>query len=842
MHTTPSSSSETPEQSPARKLEPGVPQHMDEGFVNESEMCIRGAFRAHPGKRSKGYCSVQGVRYDVLLSNESRVNRAIHGDTIDVLLDDFEEWPLLCEQADEPGNSVKPGPEFRATCAADPPDMGNAEATTEWTQNGSRLPSSAANERKLTLVQRADKQAQAGKRPIGRVVRIHEKSRSRSCIVGFVKIPQPKASSRTSPGSQNNNNDSKPKTMLFAPREDRYPLMRVDGNTLRKNTEVERALLGCESPTRMLFSARIKRWNADSDIPLCEISSMLGNSGDFNVEKAALAAEFQLPSSSFSERIHEDVDKLINAPIDEDELLGREEVQGFSIDPSSAKDLDDCVGCERLDERTLKVQVTIADVSYYVREGTALDAEAQYRATSVYYMGGVLPMLPPQLSEHLCSLNKHTTKYAFTFEFIIDEDTTDVARERFFKSLLLSEAQISYEMAQAVIDGSESAEAEEIPKNVQQQIRELHALAQKRKQKRFETGSLRLENPKLCFTLDSQGYPSSFSVEQRLPANELVEEMMLLANMRVARKIARHFKDSKRALLRRHPPPDQRKLEALRDFCNKHNIALNAETSLNLHSSLRALQAQDERKFEVVQLSATKPMMLAQYFCINDYDNEEDWKHYALNFPFYTHATSPIRRYADIVVHRLLTEAVCSERDKIQSSDGDADSLTDFALRLNERKLAGNSAEAGGRRFFLCHILSRQPVIVDCTVTSAGTRTSQLYVRKTGETMRVTWPITLRESDDSQDPIIFAEEHENEDAVTLRWRDGEPPELLDSEELTRRGQEMVSAMQLAKAEGMNPLQLPVTLSIFDAVPGLLHARFPEGKAAEMFLAPAIAIK
>jgi len=224
---------------------------------------------------------------------------------------------------------------------------------------------------------------------------------------------------------------------------------------------------------------------------------------------------------------------------------------------------------------------------------------------------------------------------------------------------------------------------------------------------RFKEGSVRLDNPRLTFKLDDDGNPVSSKPYITGSSNHLVEEFMLLANRRVAAFISRVFPD--RSLLRRHPPPDRKKLEDLAAFMQRHDLPLDCSNSRGLAESLRTVVNDRPEALSVVLLHATKPMQLAMYFCTKDYEMEE-WRHYALSFEQYTHFTSPIRRYPDIEVHRLLQAALdvsrsSSPTDDFPDSLRDPERLSHLALHCNERKLSAKNAQDASIHLYVCVML-----------------------------------------------------------------------------------------------------------------------------------------
>ena len=355
----------------------------------------------------------------------------------------------------------------------------------------------------------------------------------------------------------------------------------------------------------------------------------------------------------------------------------------FTIDPLTARDLDDAVSIEKLDDSRYKVGVHIADVSYFVQELTALDKEAQERATSVYLVQQVVPMLPRPLCENLCSLNPGTDRLAFSVEWILTQNG-DILEEWFGKSVINSAVKLAYEHAQDMLESPHRTwKAEELPEIrppwtsniISDKVNMLQSIAVHLRQKREASGALRLDQPKLCFRLDREsGLPQGFKMYEHRHSNRLIEEFMLLANTSVAKKLHQHF--PKLAVLRNHLPPKKNMMEQLVKMLEKYNIRVDPSSSKMLqqslshykpHTTVRNDKSEASRRehsrYQVLMNLCSKPMQNAKYFCSGWYkrkgeDDDElfDYHHhYALNVPLYTHFTSPIRRYPDILVHRYCT-------------------------------------------------------------------------------------------------------------------------------------------------------------------------------------------
>ncbi|KAK9401481.1 DIS3-like exonuclease 2 [Crotalus adamanteus] len=346
-----------------------------------------------------------------------------------------------------------------------------------------------------------------------------------------------------------------------------------------------------------------------------------------------------------------------------------------------------------------EVGVHIADVSYFVPEGTALDDVASERATSVYLVQKVIPMLPQLLCEELCSLNPMTDRLTFSVIWKLTPQGK-ILDEWFGRTVIQSCMKLSYDHAQSMIeDPGRVFGAEELPPvsprhtvaEVHQAVLSLHEIARQLRQQRFTDGALRLDQMKLSFTLDKEtGMPQGCYSYQYRDSNKLVEEFMLLANMAVAHRIYRAF--PAKALLRRHPPPQTKMLHDLMAFCNQMGLEIECTSAGALHKSLNETFGNDqysEARKEVLTNMFSRPMQMAVYFCTGMLKNETLFRHYALNVPLYTHFTSPIRRFPDIVVHRLLSASLgLGPAPRMEKAE-----MQKRAEHCNDRKMASKRVQ-----------------------------------------------------------------------------------------------------------------------------------------------------
>lgn len=388
--------------------------------------------------------------------------------------------------------------------------------------------------------------------------------------------------------------------------------------------------------------ARLVEWDQRSRNPVGEVTEVLGNPGENDTEMHAILAEFGLPNR-FSPEIESAAEK-ISAEITAEDIASRRDfrnVPTFTIDPEDAKDFDDALSFRKLPNGNVEVGVHIADVTHYVRTGTIIEKEAQQRATSVYLVDRTVPMLPERLSNHICSLNPSEDKLTYSAVFELD-GKANVINEWFGRTIINSDKRFSYSEAQKVIDTGEG--------DMKEQLLTLHHLAQKLRERRFAAGSFAFERLEVKFNLSETGIPLGILFREYGSSNQLIEEFMLLANRRVAEFVGKKMK-GKTFVYRIHDKPDPEKLSSFSYFIKRFGYTLDTEDVKGLPAAMNKLMDDVSGKKEenVIETLALRSMAKAVY-------STNNIGHYGLAFSHYTHFTSPIRRYPDMMVHRLLTK------------------------------------------------------------------------------------------------------------------------------------------------------------------------------------------
>lgn len=389
--------------------------------------------------------------------------------------------------------------------------------------------------------------------------------------------------------------------------------------------------------------ARIVDWPEDAKNPIGEITHVLGKQGENNAEMNAILADYGFPLA-FPDEVEKQAEAIEETILAEEIAKRRDfrKILTFTIDPADAKDFDDAISFRKLDNGNIEVGVHIADVSHYVKQGSELDKEAFERGTSVYLVDRVIPMLPERLSNGLCSLRPNEDKLCFSAVFELDQEA-NVVEQWFGKTIIHSDTRFSYEDAQEILENKTGKHSEELLK--------LNELAYILRERKFKHGAISFESVEVKFNLDEHGKPLGVYAKERKDAHKLIEDYMLLANKKVAEFIAKKGKGKQKLtfVYRSHDSPKEDALLSFSQFALKFGYKIDISSGRETAKSLNFLMADVEGKKEqnVLTKLAIRSMAKAVY-------TTKKHSHYGLAFDYYTHFTSPIRRYPDVMVHRLL--------------------------------------------------------------------------------------------------------------------------------------------------------------------------------------------
>ncbi|CAN8270698.1 unnamed protein product [Cochlearia groenlandica] len=733
----------------------------------EKGEAFKAMFRVNAHNRSEAYCKIDGVPTDILINGNVGQNRAVEGDIVVIKLDPLSLWPKMKgfvienvskhEERNGPENGFSTNKVSVMGQGVNNCVRSCPEPLLDPCLGSSNLDFSAV-EKLCTVLS-----SFPNKRPTGQVVAIFEKSLVRDSIVGLLDV---KGWIRYKEGdaiscNKSNLSLSDDEYVQLMPTDSRLPKLIVPFHVL---PEKIKARLETIDPT-LLVAAQIVEWDEGSPIPLAHITRIFGRGSELKPQISSILYQNLVCDSDFSPC---SLTCLPHIPweVPEEEVRCRKDLRDLcviTIDPSTATDLDDALSVQSLPDGFFRVGVHIADVSYFVLPETDLDTEAKFRSTSVYMVHRKIPMLPPLLSENLGSLNPGADRLAFSIFWDLNGQG-DVIDRWIGRTVIRSCCKLSYDHAQEIIDGTIEMSRPSLYGSFQwsdvvRSVKQLHEISTVLRQRRFRQGALRLDNNKPVFLFDGLGVPYDFAVCTRKPSNFLVEEFMLLANITAAEVISRAYPDA--ALLRKHPEPNTRKLKEFELFCSKHGMDLNASSSGKFHESLEKIITEtlkDDSVFvDILNSYAIKPMQLASYFCTGD--DMDEWGHYALAVPVYTHFTSPLRRYPDIVVHRALAAAVEAgyagvrfDRDAAESVKGkemllaaalkhgvpSTETLSVVAAYCNERKLAARKVRDGCDKLYTWFVLKKKEVFpCEARVMNLGPRFMTIYISKLGIERRI---------------------------------------------------------------------------------------------------------
>ncbi|XP_040284369.1 DIS3-like exonuclease 2 isoform X1 [Bufo bufo] len=710
---------------------------------------IQGPLRINPKKFHEAFLpSPDGIR-DIFIEGVVSRNRALNGDIVVVRLLPREQWKVVKPE-------VCDGDKTSALT-----DTARLTATSHHVRDGSKSPDliieaqfecGLEEDLQTRLSCNTDNQTKENPENVA-VNKVRSKSAHQSHITddGLQKTAKvvyilEKKHSRAATGFikplTDKNGELAKKCALFSPVDHRLPRIYVP----LADCPAE-FVIRPQDFASTLFICHITDWRADSNFAEGKLMKSLGQAGEIEPETEGILTEYGVDFSEFSNNVLQCLPQNLPWTIAPEELKKRRDLRKeciFTIDPSTARDLDDALSCKLLPDGNFEVGVHIADVSYFVEEGNALDFIASERATSVYLVQKVIPMLPRLLCEELCSLNPMADRLTFSVIWKITPQGK-ILDEWFGRSVICSCVKLSYDHAQSMIENPDKLPGvEELPpvspdrtvQEIQQAVLSLHLIAQNLRRQRFEDGALRLDQLKLSFTLDKEsGMPQGCYIYKYRDSNKLVEEFMLLANMAAAHKIYHQFPEL--ALLRRHPPPQTKLLNDLIEFCDQMGIDVNFTNSGTLHKSLNDQFGADEystARKEVLTNMCSRPMQMAVYFCSGMLKDETMFHHYALNVPLYTHFTSPIRRYADILVHRLLAAAI-GRGPALQLPQ---EAIQKQADHCNDRKTASKRVqELSAELFFSVFVKESGPLESEAMVMGVLNEAFDVLVLRYGVQKRI---------------------------------------------------------------------------------------------------------
>ena len=431
--------------------------------------------------------------------------------------------------------------------------------------------------------------------------------------------------------------------------------------------------------------AKISSWTKNNDPLIASIQKTLGKPGEHETEMLSILYDKEF-SPEFPKEVEDEAER-VKKYLSDPSIETRKDFRTtttFTIDPDTAKDFDDALSLKILSENRYEVGIHIADVTYFVRPGTKLDDEASKRATSIYLVDRTIPMLPETLSNDLCSLNPNEDKLAFSVVFEMDKDGA-IYKEWFGRTRIKSNKRFTYEEAQNVLNSKQG--------DFYNELSILNTIAKNLRKEKFKRGAIAFESKELKFVLDENMKPVSIIKKERLDTHMLVEDFMLLANKKVTEYVDLLEKSSKikhHFVYRVHDHPDEEKIERVLDILKKLGYEINRKdkkiTSYDINAILKQVDGTPEEN--LIQTAMIQSMAKAEY-------STKNIGHFGLAFPLYTHFTSPIRRYPDIMVHRLLDKHL----NRKTISQEEAERYQELSLRSSQRERIAEEAERESKKY-----------------------------------------------------------------------------------------------------------------------------------------------
>lgn len=635
----------------------------------------QGKLRVNRYNPFEAYVGSESIGDEIIIYGRGNMNRAFDGDRVAVELLPQEQWQ------EEKSLSI-------------------AEEEDDEEEDVHLVPSSADDAPRTTnLVQGSAGDLNSGScRPSGRVVGIIKRNWHSYCG-SLEPMPMPAGNGGVAHA-------------LFVSKDRRIPKIRIQtrqlGNLLDKRIVVA-----------------VDSWDCLSRYPSGHYVRTIGEIGDRDTESEVLLIENDIESRPFSSQILACLPPLPWSVSSEDlanpTRLDLRHLRVFSVDPPGCKDIDDALHCTSLPNGNFEVGVHIADVTNFVHPGTPLDDEATQRGTSVYLVERRIDMLPKPLTEDICSLRADVERLAFSVVWEMTPEA-EIISTRYTKSVIKSCAALSYVEAQARMDDSRLMDP------VTLDLRNMNALAKIMRLRRIERGAITLASAEVKFQIDTETHdPLDIGMYQIREANQMVEEFMLAANISVAEKILNHF--SHCSLLRRHPSPTREMLEPLLRTAAAVGISLDVSSSKALADSLDHAVADDPYFNKLMRILATRCMTQAVYFCSGDLSPPE-FCHYGLAAPLYTHFTSPIRRYADVIVHRLLAASLGIY--KLPTIFQDRPQLTSIADNLNYRHRNAQMASRASVELHTVIYFRKRPTDTEARIVKIRANGFIVFVPKFG--------------------------------------------------------------------------------------------------------------
>ncbi|KAF2472051.1 cell wall biogenesis protein phosphatase Ssd1 [Lindgomyces ingoldianus] len=705
QHAQPQMSMQQQQQQRKTLFTPYLPQATLPALLSDGQL-VAGILRVNKKNRSDAYVTTTDLDADIFICGSKDRNRALEGDLVAVeLLDVDEVWGQKREKEEKKKRKDNADPRGGSIAVND------ATTQPETSQSGEggirrrgslrQRPTQKKNDdvevEGQSLLLMEEEEINDEQKPLyaGHIVAVIERVAGQmfSGTLGLLR-PSSQAtkekqeaerqareghSGRPQPDRQ----QDKPKIVWFKPTDKRVPLIAIPTEQAPRDF-VEKH----QEYANRIFVACIKRWPITSLHPFGTLVEQLGEMGDLKVETDALLRDNNFGPDDFSDAVLKNVgfEDWSVANDGEAALEKRRDFRGeetFTIDPNGTKELDDAIHFKYLDDGRVEIGVHVADVAHFIKPNSLVDREAKKRGTAVYLMTRTVNMLPPRLSSDICCLNPGEDRYTVSVVFKVDPASGHVFEDETWigKAVIKSSGKLSYDEVDSVISGRDS----EVNAARAKDINMLHHITQRFRQARFGDRTTEIAPLRLMYQLDDENVPVEENIFDSSPAHEVIEELSHKTNAFVAKKIIAHLPE--KALLRRQASPNPRRLETIADRMNAIGYSIDTTSSGTMQNSLFQVDDDDIRKG--IETLVIKSMNRAKYSVAGKI-TEDQYPHYALNLPLYTHFTNPSRRYADIIVHRQLEAALSNGAVEFTE---DIEVLAKTAEMCNTKKDSAHSAQ-----------------------------------------------------------------------------------------------------------------------------------------------------
>ncbi|CAC9894679.1 unnamed protein product [Aureobasidium pullulans] len=700
---------------------PYLPQATLPALLGDGQL-VAGILRVNKKNRSDAYVTTNDLDADIFICGSKDRNRALEGDLVAVeLLDVDEVWGQKREKEEK--KKRKDMTDSRGTSmtavndATTQPESSAAEGGIRRRGSLKQRPTQKKNDdvevegQSLLLMEEDEINDEQKPLYAGHIVAVIERVAGQmfSGTLGLLRPSSQATKERQEAerqgrdgGNQRNQPDrqqDRPKIVWFKPTDKRVPLIAIPTEQAPKDF-VEKH----QDYANKIFVACIKRWPITSLHPFGTLVEQLGDAGDLKVETDALLRDNNFGPDDFSDAVLKNVgyEDWSVAKDGEAALESRRDFrneQTFTIDPNGSEELDDAIHFKTLSDGHVEIGVHVADISHFVKPSSMVDREAKKRGSGVYLMNRTVKMLPPKISSEICSLSPGEERYTVSVVFKINPDTGRVLDEDTWigKAIIKSTGKVSYDQVDSIVNGQGNSG---LGGERASQIQQLHSISQKLRQARFGDGTTNNQPLRLIYQLDDENVPVEHNIFDSSPAHELIEELSHKTNSFVAQKIFAGLPE--KALLRKQAPPNPRRLVTLSERMANIGVDVDTSSSGALQNSLFQIEDPDVRKG--VETLLIKAMRRAKYF-IPSKSPADQYPHYALNLPLYTHFTNPSRRYADIVVHRQLEHVLTNGAVEFTE---DVEALAKTAETANTKKDSAHAAQEQSVHIESCRALDRK--------------------------------------------------------------------------------------------------------------------------------------